>query len=136
MKDSFGVEIEEGDYILSASTTHGRVKVGTAFRSRTGNLSMRIDISAQYGRQESEHPRSGQLGHNVVVLRKADGTVPAHVGVTPPTVADVEDALRNFMAHQDYDQHKALECDEETGEDCYPQVAEDFYRSLMGGADG
>nr|WSW58462.1 hypothetical protein OG513_07640 [Streptomyces sp. NBC_00998] len=79
MKDSFGVDIEEGDYILSASTTHGRVKVGTAFRGRTGNLSMRIDISAQYGRQESEHPRSGQLGYNVVVLRKADGTVPAHV---------------------------------------------------------
>ncbi|MGI5404167.1 hypothetical protein ACQEVG_32895 [Streptomyces sp. CA-135486] len=82
VKDSFGVEIEEGDYILSASTTHGRVKVGRAYQGRNGML-MRIEISAQYGRQEAEHPKSGQLGYNVVVLRKADGTVPEHVtGVT------------------------------------------------------
>ncbi|MFG2292017.1 hypothetical protein [Streptomyces sp. NPDC048603] len=85
MRDSFGIEIEDGDYILSASTTHGRVKVGTAFRGRTGNLSMRVDLSAQHGQQEAEHPRSGQLGYNVVVLRKADGTVPAHISETLPS---------------------------------------------------
>ncbi|GGX26726.1 hypothetical protein [Streptomyces chryseus] len=78
MKDSFGVEVEEGDYILSASTTGARVKVGHAYEGRNGML-MRIDVSAQHGRQEFEHPKSGQLGYNVVVLRKADGTVPAHV---------------------------------------------------------
>ncbi|WP_282203929.1 hypothetical protein [Kitasatospora fiedleri] len=79
MKDSFGVDIEPGDYILSASTTHGRVKVGRARAGQYGRLSMEIGVSAQHGRQEEKHPKAGQLGHNVVVLRKADGTVPVHV---------------------------------------------------------
>ncbi|MFD8595413.1 hypothetical protein ACFV1L_10465 [Kitasatospora sp. NPDC059646] len=80
VRDSFGVDIEPGDYILSASTTHGRVKVGRAKAGRTGKLVMTVDVSAQHGEQEETHPKTGQLGYNVVVLRKADGSVPTHVG--------------------------------------------------------
>ncbi len=79
MKDSFGVEIDPGDLILSASTTAGRVKIGRAKQGRNGLL-MTVEVSAQNGQLETEHPATGQLGYNVVVLRKADGSVPAHVG--------------------------------------------------------
>jgi hypothetical protein len=129
VKDSFGVEIGEGDYILSASTTHGRVKVGTAYQGKNGLL-MRIDISAQYGIQESAHPKSGQLGYNVVVLRKADGTVPTHVG--PPVVLDpkiLDSALRDYVADLDYDIHKGIESGEEDGEDHYAEHVESFTRA-------
>lgn len=87
MKDSFGVTIEPGDYILSASTTRGRVKVGTA-KQGTNGLLMTVDLSATYGSLEDEHPKTGQLGCNVVVLRKADGSVPAHIGFTSRLVVD------------------------------------------------
>ncbi|GAB7187118.1 hypothetical protein ATKI12_6949 [Kitasatospora sp. Ki12] len=89
MKDSFGIEIEPGDYILSSSTTSGRVKVGRAKQGRRG-IAMTIDLSATHGMVESSHPRTGQLGYNTVVLRKADGTAPAHIGPTP----DVDAAIR------------------------------------------
>lgn len=87
MKDSFGVDIEVGDYILSASTTGARVKVGTAKQGRNGLL-MTVDLSAQHGVQEHEHPKTGQLGYNVVVLRKADGTVPVHIGYSDRILVD------------------------------------------------
>jgi hypothetical protein len=45
-------------------------------------LLMTVDLSATYGREEADHPKTGQLGTNVVVLRKHDGTVPAHIGYT------------------------------------------------------
>ncbi|MFI8084330.1 hypothetical protein ACIF6L_26450 [Kitasatospora sp. NPDC086009] len=89
MKDSFGVEIEPGDYILSASTTSGRVKVGRAKQGRTG-IVMDIELSAVDGMAEIPRQRTGQLGYNTVVLRKADGTAPAHIGPTP----DVDAAVR------------------------------------------
>lgn len=38
----------------------------------------------------------------------------------------VEAALRELIAHVDYDTHKYIECDEETGEDRYPELVEDF----------
>lgn len=79
MNDSFGIPIEPGDYILSASTTGGRVKLGRAKAGRNGLL-MSVDLSAQYGKVEESHPATGQLGYNVVVLRKADGSVPEHIG--------------------------------------------------------
>ncbi|MFD5504626.1 hypothetical protein ACFWJS_33785 [Streptomyces sp. NPDC127061] len=78
MNDTFGVEIEVGDYILSASTTSGRVKMGHATQGRNGLL-MTIEHSAKYGELEADHQKTGQLGYNVVILRKADGFVPAHV---------------------------------------------------------
>lgn len=40
--------------------------------------------------------------------------------------AAVESALRNLLAHLDYDLHKSIERDEETGEDTYPGVVDDF----------
>jgi hypothetical protein len=87
MRDSFGVTIEPGDYILSASTTRGRVKVGTAKQGNNGLL-MTVDLSATYGALEDDHPKTGQLGCNVVVLRKADGTVPAHIGYSDRILID------------------------------------------------
>lgn len=77
MKDSFGIEIEPGDYVLSASTSGARVKLGRIVQGRNGFL-MAIDHSAAYGSVET-HPRSGQLGYNVVILSKADGSIPAHI---------------------------------------------------------
>ncbi|MFD7776626.1 hypothetical protein [Streptomyces sp. NPDC059753] len=133
MKDSFGIEIEEGDYILSASTSGARVKVGHAYQGNNG-LMMRVDLSAQYGKQEHGHRKSGQLGHNVVVLRKADGTVPTHVGASVPSVDDVESELRDLLANLDYDLHKAQEHDEETGEDKYPEMARAFHAGITGGS--
>lgn len=38
----------------------------------------------------------------------------------------VEEALREHYPHLDYDMHKYIECNEDTGEDTYPQEAEEF----------
>lgn len=38
----------------------------------------------------------------------------------------VEKALRELISRVDYDTHKYIECDEETGEDGYPDLVEDF----------
>ncbi|MFE5092057.1 hypothetical protein ACFRCI_17085 [Streptomyces sp. NPDC056638] len=77
MMDSFGVPLEEGDYILSASTSGGRVKIGIAIQGKNVML-MKIDRSAWWGGVEKKPQKTGQLGTNVLVLRKADGTVPEH----------------------------------------------------------
>jgi hypothetical protein len=127
MRDSFGVEIDAGDYVLSASTSGGVAKLGTVYLAASGRPMMEVAAS-----NCTIHRRS-EIGSMVVVLRKADGTVPAHVGVAPPTVVEVEEALRYLMAHWDYDLHKAHERDEETGEDHYPETARAFHEMLMGG---
>ncbi|MGW6597879.1 hypothetical protein [Streptomyces sp. NPDC055036] len=76
--DSFGIEMGPGDYVLSASTSGARVKAGTLYQGANGLL-MKIELSAHRGSQEEKHQKSGQLGYNVVVLRKANGTVPRHI---------------------------------------------------------
>jgi hypothetical protein len=38
----------------------------------------------------------------------------------------VEVALRNLLAHLDYDLHKSIERSEDTGENTYPEVVDDF----------
>lgn len=53
---------------------------------------------------------------------------PAQITVT---VADIEHALREWLAIFEYDLHKHLECGEETGEDTYPQEAAEFYAYLV-----
>jgi hypothetical protein len=128
MKDSFGVDLEAGDYVLSAASTSSFFKLGTVYFAPSGRAMMKVARS-NWDRAQ----RRSEVGSNVLVLRKADGTVPAHIGVTPPSVDDVEDALRNFLAHLDYDLHKSLEHDEETGEDCYPETARAFLQSMTGG---
>jgi hypothetical protein len=40
----------------------------------------------------------------------------------------VESALRSIVADLDYDLHKQVEEDEETGEDHYPALAREFIR--------
>ncbi|MFD8315927.1 hypothetical protein [Kitasatospora purpeofusca] len=89
MRDSFGIDIEPGDYLLSSSTTSGRVKVGPAELGKHG-IRMRVEHSAVNGMREAERRRTGPLGYNTVVLRKADGSVPPHIGPTP----DVDAAIR------------------------------------------
>jgi len=37
-------------------------------------------------------------------------------------------ALRRLISYLDYDLHKSIECDEETGDDNYPLYAEGFIR--------
>lgn len=48
----------------------------------------------------------------------------------------VESALRMLMADLDYDLHKALECDEETGHDWYPGHAAVFAEALTAAGFG
>ncbi|MEQ4566216.1 hypothetical protein [Paenarthrobacter sp. CAP02] len=40
--------------------------------------------------------------------------------------ARVDRALRLLISDIDYDTHKSLENDEETGEDSYPELVQDF----------
>ncbi|MGW6255436.1 hypothetical protein [Streptomyces sp. NPDC055085] len=51
------------------------------------------------------------------------------------SVADVESALRAWVADADYDMHKNFECGEETLENTYPEEAAKFFRYL-GDNDG
>lgn len=48
------------------------------------------------------------------------------------TAAHLEAALRNWMAHVDYDLHKNFECGEEDGEDTYPDEAATVFEHLQG----
>ncbi|MFB7671308.1 hypothetical protein ACFC26_07805 [Kitasatospora purpeofusca] len=89
MRDAFGIDIEPGDYLLSSSTTSGRVKVGHA-KQGSACIVMDVELSAVDGMAEVPRRRTGQLGYNTVVLRKADGTAPAHIGPAP----DVDAAIR------------------------------------------
>lgn len=41
----------------------------------------------------------------------------------------VESALRDLISYVDYDLHKQLESDEETGEDIYPELVQQFIDS-------
>jgi hypothetical protein len=47
------------------------------------------------------------------------------------TVEQVEAALRKYLAILDYDLHKGIECNEETGEDDYADEAADLYGHLI-----
>ncbi len=51
------------------------------------------------------------------------------------TVDDVEAALRNYLAHLDYDLHKGIERNEETGEDTYDAEAADLFARLATAAE-
>lgn len=47
----------------------------------------------------------------------------------------VDAALRNLIAYLDYDLHKAIECDEMTGEDTYDGRVADFIAVYEGADD-
>ena len=47
------------------------------------------------------------------------------------TVRQLEEALRDWLAQVDYDLHKAMQCDEETGEDTYPDEADGVFEHLQ-----
>jgi hypothetical protein len=79
VKDSFGVDVAPGDYILSASTSGGWAKIGTVYAvPSSGRLMMTVE-HGNSGRSYYSQSRS-QIGSMSTVLRKADGTVPAHIG--------------------------------------------------------
>ncbi|MEW2434225.1 hypothetical protein AB0952_08590 [Streptomyces caniferus] len=50
------------------------------------------------------------------------------VAVTPQLL---EQALRDWLACFEYDLHKQTACDEETGEDAYPEEAARFFAVLQ-----
>jgi hypothetical protein len=56
---------------------------------------------------------------------------PATVTVT---VDHVETALRKWLAMFDYDAHKNVECNEDDGEDHYPEEAADLFARLRAAA--
>lgn len=47
------------------------------------------------------------------------------------TVRMLETALRDWLSDVDYDKHKAMECDEETEEDRYPDEADGVFEHLQ-----
>lgn len=69
-KDAFGVPISEGDVILSAATSGWTCTIGYA-RIRPNTLA--VESVVQSG---SSYYKIKQVGSWVVVLRKADGSVP------------------------------------------------------------
>ncbi|MET9126937.1 hypothetical protein [Streptomyces sp. NPDC004528] len=73
-RDSFGVAVEEDDYVLSASTSGGVAKLGRIYYTVSGRPMIRVEHSNHELRN-----KGSELGYMVLVLRKADGTVPAHV---------------------------------------------------------
>lgn len=80
--DSLGEPLESGDYVLSASTTSGRMKLGRVYTGQTrfGVVSgMEVSQSFVNGRREEVSRRRQPIGDNVVVLCKADGTIPEAV---------------------------------------------------------
>ncbi len=105
MIDSFGVLVEVGDYILSASTSGGRVKVGRVIQGRHG-LMMAVETAAKWGEWIEAPQRTGQFGYNTVILRKADGSVPAHVG-GPGSWLTIDGTTREV------EEHEWLDCTDE-----------------------
>lgn len=73
-RDSFGVKIEEDDYVMSASTSGGNAKLGTVYLAASGRPMLHVAHS-NHGMRN----RRSELGYMTLVLRKADGSVPAHV---------------------------------------------------------
>jgi len=71
VRDAFGTEIEEDDVLLSASTSRGTVKIGAALLRDGMRPAM---VTARTNRRVT---RLSPLGSMVVVLRKADGSVPS-----------------------------------------------------------
>lgn len=74
MEDSFGTPIEEGDYVLSAASSSSYFKLGVVYFAPSGRPMMEVTRSNWSG-----GIRRSEAGSNVLVLRKADGTVPAYV---------------------------------------------------------
>lgn len=73
MRDAFGVTIEAGDYVLSAATSTGSLTTGHVYMvGVTPRLLIRW---SRFGHRVSRV----ELGSNVVVLRKADGSEPSHL---------------------------------------------------------
>lgn len=85
MKDNYGVEIEEGDIVLSVATVSGNVKIGKIVRGRTGKLSLEHHTEVGYywskrkynadlrKYEDSPNPIRTQLGSTNIVIRKANG---------------------------------------------------------------
>jgi hypothetical protein len=68
------VRIDVGDYVLSAASSSSLFKLGVVYLAPSGRPMMEVSQS-----NYSSTNRRSELGSNVLVLRKADGTVPAHV---------------------------------------------------------
>lgn len=99
-RDVFGVPIGAGDYILSSATQGGSVKIGTA-DPRERSLMMHIDRQAP-NYPWTAHRKTDAAGSHVVVLRKANGSVPRHFrGVVIDTSAPNFDDLPGMWDSSD-----------------------------------
>ncbi|MFE9442525.1 hypothetical protein ACFYO2_26820 [Streptomyces sp. NPDC006602] len=74
-RDSFGNVIEPGDYALSASTSGGQVKMGRIVQG-PNQLMIEVDHLSVWGTAKTPRNRRTILGYNVIILRKADGSIP------------------------------------------------------------
>lgn len=86
-KDEFGNEISEGDLVISAATSSGNLKIGKAYYTKGGSLYIEHVVESghywskkrwnsklsQY--EERTTPLKTAAGTNVLLLRRADGTL-------------------------------------------------------------
>lgn len=86
-KDEFGNDIHEGDIVVSAASSTGNLKIGTAYYSKSGNLwinhiteagwywSKRKWNSETKEYEDNPKPIKSAAGSNVLLLKRADGTL-------------------------------------------------------------
>ncbi|MDQ1016661.1 hypothetical protein [Streptomyces afghaniensis] len=79
MNDSFGNKVQPGDYALSVSTSGVQVKMGRIVQG-AHQLMIEVDHLAVWGEAKEPRNRRTILGTTVIVLKKADGTIPYPMG--------------------------------------------------------
>jgi hypothetical protein len=75
VNDSFGTKVEPGETVLSASTSGGQVKIGRIVQG-VNQLMIEVKYLAVWGEAKNPRNRRTILGTTVIVLKKADGTIP------------------------------------------------------------
>lgn len=103
MKDSFGVDVAPGDYILSApSNKWGMPKIGTVYAAKSGRLMVDVLHGPASERSKVE------VGSGCAVLRKANGDVPAHIGYSDRI--RIDDKWREIAEPPEFsERHTALD---------------------------
>lgn len=106
-------ETADADRIAVEAGAHGMSKAATAYTLRHVADEFDKDAAAE--------------GDEPIPYPAPAADAPQRLTVD---AANVEAALRQWLAHYDYDAHKYTERDESTGEDRYPAEAADFFRYL------
>jgi hypothetical protein len=126
------------------STEPATPAVGDRYTHRTGYGDRTVTITRVWTADDGHTAVAFEWGHRGqcgsacpldVFLSAYEPVAEPEPSVTV-TVAQVEAALRGYLAMLDYDLHKNLECGEETGEDTYAEEADDLFDRLSAEAAG